>query len=84
MNRRYVLGVAATALVALLGIRGDAGAKVSRTACACCGDSCACSKCICDATSTTGTVKTSEGCDCCAGPACCATSTKTNVAAKIN
>ncbi len=69
MIRRRLLGLAgALALAGMLGA-GAAGAlsvnNKAKLGCSCCGDSCACKACVCDASSS------AQGCDCCGGAQCC-------------
>ena len=84
MNRRYVLGAVAAALIALLGVRGKARVNASKTACSCCGSACDCGKCTCDVTGTAGTVNSGKDCDCCGGHTCCASSATEKAAAFIH
>ena len=69
MIRRRVLGLAgALALAGMLGVGATAALNVPSKAaagCSCCGDLCACTACVCDATAKT------HGCDCCGNAACC-------------
>lgn len=72
MKRRYVLGMIGAALLALVGVRSDAGevkVKASRPACSCCGDDCDCAACTCAATAKARI--TGKGCDYCGAAACC-------------
>jgi hypothetical protein len=69
MTRRGLMGtMAALALAAFLGLRsGDVTAKTeTKAGCACCGSSCSCPVCTCDAKTVAG-----RGCDCCGKAACC-------------
>lgn len=72
MDRRRMLGLAgALALAGMMGVAADAAekTKAGKTACACCGNACACPACSCDATAKAGVA--AKGWECCGGAACC-------------
>ncbi len=74
IRRELIAMVAALALATFTGLKAgteESGPKAKvPTACACCGASCGCSDCFCDAKAAT-----QESCDCCGGAACCSAKT---------
>jgi hypothetical protein len=71
MIRQELIGmIAALALASFSGLRAGTESSSPKakieTACGCCGASCACPACFCDAKAAT-----QAGCDCCGGAACC-------------
>jgi hypothetical protein len=77
MTRRGLLGMmAALALAAVLGLRAGAMETKTEAGCACCGSTCACPACTCDAKAESG-----RACDCCGTAACCSETAATAIAA---
>jgi hypothetical protein len=71
MIRRGLIGmIAALAVAAFAGTLTNAADNKTKAkaGCACCGETCSCPACYCDAKA-----KTVKACDCCGGAACCST-----------